>query len=65
MRIWMWIGIVLIVIWALLWLVFRVLTWAIHLLVFVGLLLLLYGLVRRGTRQARDRLGSRGGKGKV
>jgi hypothetical protein len=59
MRIWMWIGIVLIVIWALLWLVFRVLTWAIHLLVFVGLLLLLYGLVRRGVGQARDRFGRR------
>jgi membrane protein implicated in regulation of membrane protease activity len=59
MRIWIWIGIVLIALWAVLWLVFRILTWTIHLLVFVGLLLLLYGLVRRGARQARNRFGGR------
>jgi membrane protein implicated in regulation of membrane protease activity len=63
MRLWIILGIVLIAVWAVLWLVFRVLTWTIHLLVFVGLLLLLYGLVRRGARQARSRFG--GGREKV
>ncbi|HSJ25246.1 MAG TPA: hypothetical protein VK929_11280 [Longimicrobiales bacterium] len=57
MRLWITLGIVLIVIWAVLWLVFRILAWTVHLLVFVGLILLLYGLVRRGTRQVRDRFG--------
>jgi membrane protein implicated in regulation of membrane protease activity len=57
MRIWITLGVLLIVLWAVLWLVFRILAWTIHLIVFVGLLLLLYGLVRRGTRQARSRLG--------
>lgn len=59
MRIWIILGIILIVLWAVLWLAFRILAWTVHLLVFVGLLLLLYGLVRRGTRQVRDRFGNR------
>jgi hypothetical protein len=63
MRIWIGLGITLIVLWALLWLVFRIVAGVIHVLVFVGLLLLLYGLLRRGTRQVRDRLGSRGRSG--
>jgi hypothetical protein len=63
MRIWIALGITLIILWAVLWLVFRIVAGVIHVLVFVGLLLLLYGLLRRGTRQVRDRIGSRGSPG--
>jgi membrane protein implicated in regulation of membrane protease activity len=59
MRIWIGLGILLIVVWALLWLVFRILAWTVHLLVFIGLILLLYGLLRRGARQVRGRFGDR------
>jgi membrane protein implicated in regulation of membrane protease activity len=58
MRIWIILGVVLIAIWVMMWLVFRILSWTIHILVVLGLILLLYGLVRRGARQARSRFGS-------
>lgn len=57
MRTWVTLGIIVLVLWVVLWLVFRVVAWTVHLLVLVGLALLLYGLIRKGTRQARDRFG--------
>jgi hypothetical protein len=63
MRIWMGLGILLIVLWALLWLVFRIVSGLIHLLVVVALLLMLYGLLRRGARQVRGRFGDRSSRG--
>jgi Flp pilus assembly protein TadB len=62
MRIWVILGVVLIAIWVILWLVFRILTWTIHILVVLGLILLLYGLLRRGARQVRSRFGGRTGQ---
>jgi hypothetical protein len=43
-------GIILIVLWAVLWLGFHVVAGVIHLLVIVGAVLLIWGLVRRGAR---------------
>jgi hypothetical protein len=54
-----WMGVLLLVLWALFWFVFRVVAWVVHLLVVLGLLLLLYGLLKRGVRQTRDRFGTR------
>jgi hypothetical protein len=56
MRTWVTLGIVVLALWAVLWLVFKVVGWMVHLLVLVGLALLLYGLVRRGVRQTRERM---------
>lgn len=55
MRMWVGLGIALVVLWAVFWLVFRIVAWTVHLLVVAGLLLVLYGLIRRGVRQTRDR----------
>lgn len=49
-------GIALVVLWAVFWLVFRIVSGLIHLLVIVGLLLILWGLLKRGTRMVGDRM---------
>ncbi len=51
-----WIGVVLLVVWAVLWLGFKVVSGVVHLLVLAGLALLVFGLVKRGTRAVRSRL---------
>jgi hypothetical protein len=43
-------GILLIVLWAVLWLGFHIVGWLIHLLIIVGLILLVWGLIKRGAR---------------
>jgi hypothetical protein len=43
-------GILLLVAWAVLWLVFHVASGLIHLLVIVGVVMLVWGLVKRGAR---------------
>jgi Flp pilus assembly protein TadB len=53
------IGIGVIVLWAVLWLVFRVVAFFVHILVVVGLLLILWGLLQRGRRQIGERFGNR------
>jgi hypothetical protein len=53
------IGIALLVLWAVFWLFFRIVTWTIHLLVIVGLLLILWGLLRRGSRMVSQRFRTR------
>lgn len=49
-----WIGIVLLVIWALLWLVFEIVSGLIHLLVVAGIVLLVWGLVKKGASAVSD-----------
>jgi hypothetical protein len=43
------IGIALIVLWAILWLGFRIVSGLVHLIVLVAIVLLIIGLVRRGA----------------
>ncbi len=50
-----WVGVVVIVLWALAWLAFRIAAAAVHLILVVGLVLLVWGLVRR----VGNRIGSR------
>ena len=45
-----WIGIALLVLWAVLWLGFQIVSGVVHLLVVAGLVLLVWGLVRKGAR---------------
>lgn len=45
-----WLGIALMVLWAVLWLGLHIVSGAVHLLVIIGLVLLVWGLVKRGAR---------------
>jgi hypothetical protein len=56
-------GIVLIVLWAILWIGFRIVSGIIHLLVVVAIILIIVGLIRRGTRAVGSRFG--GGRNRV
>ena len=49
MRRWLSIGVTLIVLWVLAWLVFKVASAAIHLILLAGLAFLVYSLVRKGA----------------
>ena len=51
-----WLGIALVVLWAVLWLALEIVSGVIHLLVFAGLVLLVWGLVKRGARAVGNRL---------
>jgi hypothetical protein len=46
----LWLGIVLIVTWAVLWLGLKIATGVIHLIVIVGLALIIWGFIKRGAR---------------
>ena len=45
-----WLGIVLVVLWAVLWIGLKIATGFIHLLVIVGLAFVIWGLIKRGVR---------------
>jgi hypothetical protein len=55
------IGVVLLVLWAVLWIGFRIMSGLIHLIIVVAIILLVVGLVRRGAGALGDRVrGPRG-----
>jgi uncharacterized membrane protein (DUF485 family) len=45
-----WLGIILIVAWAVLWLGLKLATGLIHLMVIIGLALIVWGMIKRGAR---------------
>ena len=49
-----WIGIVLLVLWALLWLGFHVVTGLVHLLVIAAVVFIVWGLVKKGARAVNN-----------
>jgi hypothetical protein len=49
-----WAGVVLIVLWVVLWLVVKIASVMIHLLVVAGIILLVWGLIKRGARAIRN-----------
>ena len=49
-----WIGVVLIVLWLLGWLVFKIASGLIHLVLIIGLALVVWGLIRRGANAVRQ-----------
>lgn len=51
-----WLGVALLVLWAVLWLGFKIVSGVVHLLVLVGLALLVWALVKRGARAVGTRL---------
>lgn len=56
MHILAWVGIVLLILWAVLWLGLKIVSGAVHLLVIAGIILLVWGLVKRGARAVGTRL---------
>jgi LPXTG-motif cell wall-anchored protein len=48
-----WVGIVLVALWALLWLGLKIVSGVIHLLVVIGIALLIWGLIKRGASAVR------------
>jgi hypothetical protein len=46
----LWLGIVLVVLWAVMWIGLKVATGMIHLLVILGLAFVIWGLIKRGAR---------------
>ena len=54
MRALVWAGGLLIVLWIVLWLVLKIASVLIHLLVVAGIVLLIWGLIKRGARAIRD-----------
>jgi hypothetical protein len=53
---WVYVGIALLILWALLWLAFRVATGLIHLLLIIAVVAVIWGLMRRGARAVRNRM---------
>ena len=51
-----WIGIVLLVVWAVLWLGFKIVSGLVHVLVIAGIVLIIWGLVKRGARAVGNRV---------
>jgi hypothetical protein len=51
-----WLGIVLLVLWAILWLGLKIASGVIHLLVLVAIVMIVWGLVKRGARAVDRRL---------
>jgi hypothetical protein len=49
-----WIGVILLVLWAVLWIGFKVVSGLVHLLVLVALAMIVWGLMKKGAR-ALDR----------
>jgi hypothetical protein len=50
-----WVGIALLVLWVVLWLGFKIVSGIVHLLVIAGVILLIWGLVKRGARALSNR----------
>jgi hypothetical protein len=50
MRSLLWVGILLVILWALGWLVFRIASALIHIVLVVGIILAIMAVVRRGAR---------------
>ncbi len=48
-------GVLLLVVWAVLWLGFKIVSGVVHLLVIIGLAMLVWGLVKRGARAVSHR----------
>lgn len=47
-----WLGVVLLILWALAWLVFKVVSGLVHLLLILAVIFVIWGLVKRGARKA-------------
>ena len=51
-----WIGIVLLVLWGVLWLGFKIVSGIVHLVVVVAIILIVWGLLKKGARAVSNRM---------
>ena len=51
-----WIGAVLLVLWAVLWLGFKIVSGVVHLLVLAAIIFIVWGIVKRGARAVGRRM---------
>lgn len=51
-----WLGVVLFILWAVLWLGFKIVSGVVHLVVIVAIVLIVWGLVKKGARAVNNRL---------
>ncbi|HEY0971099.1 MAG TPA: hypothetical protein VGE02_09045 [Gemmatimonadales bacterium] len=51
-----WLGIVLLVLWAVLWLGFHIVSGIVHLLVIAAVVFIVWGLVKKGARAVDNRM---------
>ncbi len=51
-----WIGVVLFVLWAILWLGFKIVSGLVHVLIVVAVVMVAWGLVKKGARAVRGRM---------
>jgi len=51
-----WLGLVLLVFWAILWLGFKIVSGLIHLIVIAAVALIVWGLVKKGARAVSNRM---------
>jgi hypothetical protein len=55
MHVLVWLGVVLLVLWAILWLGFKIVGGIVHLLVLLAIIFIIWGLVKRGARAVSNR----------
>ena len=56
MHSYVWLGIVLLILWAVLWLGFKIVSGLVHLLVLAAAIFIVWGLVKKGARAVKSRL---------
>jgi len=55
MHVLVWLGVVLLVLWAILWLGFKIIGGIVHLLVLLAIVFIIWGLVKKGARAVSNR----------
>jgi len=56
MHAFVWVGILLVALWAVLFLAFKIVSGIVHLVVLVGVVLLVWGLVKKGAKAVKNRV---------
>jgi hypothetical protein len=56
MHVLVWLGIVLLVLWAILWLGFKIVSGIVHLIVIFAVIMIVWGLVKKGAGAVRNRM---------
>lgn len=51
-----WIGAILLILWAVLWLGFKIVSGIVHVIVIIAVVLIVWGLITKGARAVGDRM---------
>lgn len=55
MHVFVWLGVVLLALWAILWLGFKIVSGIVHLLIILAIAFIIWGLVKKGARAVSNR----------